>query len=197
MRPTPVRRGTPCRAERPTAPAWMACAISRPSMRPPDAMTGSGTAAAIPRTRSSVGIIAASNGPANVPRWAPASLPCATIASTPASASSRASSTVVAVPMMKISSAFNRAIAPADGIPKVKLKAAGRASITASNCWSNGSGREFGKFGWWQSQRRVDFGEQVEHRRWIDRTIGFAAAGEKIDREWPAGQRADSGDGLR
>jgi hypothetical protein len=43
----------------------------------------------------------------------------------------------------------------------------------------------------------MNFGEQVQHCRWIHRTIGFTAAGKEIDREWPITQGADPCDRLR
>src|SRR5216683_1615282 len=140
-----VRNAVPSCAA--AAPRVSAAVIARPSMIPPEAITGTRTAAAIPATRSSIGTIATSKGAANVPRCAPASAPCATTASTPASASMRPSRTVVAVPRMAAPLALTRAIASLPGMPKVKLKMAGRAASTASSCASNGSGGTAGTVG--------------------------------------------------
>ncbi len=129
------------------APACIADTISWPSIKPPVAITGMLTAAAVARTRSSVGTIDDSNESKNVPRCAPASKPCATTASTPACSNWRASSTVVAVPTMAMPRALRRAIASRSGMPKVKLKIGGRASSTASSCAGNGSGAGVGATG--------------------------------------------------
>jgi hypothetical protein len=102
-------------------------------MIPPEAITGMRTARTICGTNAMVPIIAASNATANVPRWAPASLPCATTASTPAASSATASSTVVAVPTMNIPAALAAASASLDGIPKVKLKIAAPPPSAASS----------------------------------------------------------------
>jgi uncharacterized membrane protein YgcG len=105
---------------------------------PPDAMTGSATLAKMSRTSVATGIIESSNGAAKLPRWAPASAPWAKIASTPACAKRRASSTVVAVPLTAMPRFLSAAICSDDGTPNVKLKTGGRSSSTTANCSSNG-----------------------------------------------------------
>jgi hypothetical protein len=49
--------------------------------------------------------------------------------------------------MAGIARSFNRSVESADGIPKVKLKIAGRASSTASNWVGNGAGEYEGSVG--------------------------------------------------
>jgi hypothetical protein len=95
-----VRKAVPSCA--PLAPSTRAAAIPRPSMRPPLATTGRLTASTTWGTSAIVPTIAASKGPAKVPRCPPASLPCVTMMSTPAASSSFASCAVVAVPASNI-----------------------------------------------------------------------------------------------
>jgi hypothetical protein len=83
-----------------------------------------------------VPIIAFSKSVAKVPRCAPASLPCATMASTPLRSSAMASSTVVAVPMRYIPRAFTVDTASVVSNPKVKLNAAAPVSSAAPS-WSS------------------------------------------------------------
>ena len=90
----------------PLAPSAAAATIPRPSIIPPDAITGTETASAICGTSAIVPTRLSSSAAMKVPRWAPASLPCATIASAPACSSARASDTVVAVPISLIPRSF-------------------------------------------------------------------------------------------
>ena len=85
-------------SDTPWAPSASAAAIPRPSMMPPDATTGmpGPTASAICGTSDIVPPPRAAPPP-KVPRWPPASLPCAITASAPASTARRASSTVVTI----------------------------------------------------------------------------------------------------
>src|SRR5206468_75391 len=83
---------------------------------------GTATASTTWGTRAIVPTIAPSKSPANVPRWPPASLPCVTMASTPAFSSARASSTVVAVPIRNIPRSFTASRALSGSTPNVKLK---------------------------------------------------------------------------
>ena len=53
-----------------------------------------------------------------VARWPPASVPCAMIASTPRSSSSRASATIVALDRMKIPADFRTRMTSGSGRPK-------------------------------------------------------------------------------
>jgi len=92
----------------------------------------------VPLHCTAIGKVLLAHGAAKLPRWAPASAPWATIASTPACARRRASSTVVAVPLTAMPRFFSIAICSDDGMPNVKLKTGGRSSSTTANCSSKG-----------------------------------------------------------
>ena len=102
----------------PAAPRAKAAAIPRPSAMPPAATTGTstasttcGTSAMVPGWESTVSV-------RNMPRWPPASYPCAITASHPRAASQRASATVVAELSTLQPSAFTRSSRRGSGSPK-------------------------------------------------------------------------------
>ena len=165
-------------------------------MMPPAATTGTATASTTCGTSAIVPTSAASNGPANVPRWPPASLPCATTTSTPAASSRRASSTVVAVPRILIPRSFSAASAEGPGMPKVKLKTGGRASRTASSCAGNGSATGPGGTGAGSPRLRVIGGQHLHQGGRVGARRVLDAAGEQVDVEGPVGPPPDRGDGL-
>ena len=72
--------------------------------------------------------------PVNVPRWPPASVPCAMIASTPRCSSVRASATVVALEMMKMPASLMACTTSSGGKPKWKLTISGLARISIARC---------------------------------------------------------------
>ena len=119
------------------APSASAAAMPRPSAIPPAAMTGARTASATCGTSATVPIKDASADRRKEGRWPPASAPVATMASTPAASSARASSTVVAVPMVRMPCDRQRSRIAGGGTPKMKLTIGGRASISAAACSSN------------------------------------------------------------
>jgi len=107
-----------------TAPIWTAAAPSanaaampRPSPMPPDAITGTLTASAICGTSANVPICMARSFVRNMPRWPPASTPCAITASQPRSSRKRASATVVADAMIWQPAALMRLTSAASGKP--------------------------------------------------------------------------------
>ena len=114
-----VRKTVPiCTA---AAPSANAAAMPRPSMMPPDAITGTVTASATCGTSAMVPTRIAAGSPMKLPRCPPASLPWAITASTPARSSATASATVVAVPSTRMPRALAAATLSAGGRPKVTL----------------------------------------------------------------------------
>jgi len=72
--------------------------------------------------------------PLNVPRWPPASAPCAMMASAPQASNVRASATVVALEMMKIPALLIACTISGAGKPKWKLTISGFARSSMPKC---------------------------------------------------------------
>ena len=99
---------------------------------PPQAITGTFTASTTCGTNAKVPGCSAILSVRNMPRWPPASAPCAITASTPRASSQRASSTVVADAITFEPQPFTRARSCGAGSPKWKLTTAGRNGCSAS-----------------------------------------------------------------
>ena len=150
-------RDTPC------APRASTAAMPRPSMMPPDAITGTsgptasttcGTSASVPTSAGAAGPPAAPTP--NVPRWPPASAPCVITAVAPRSTARRASSTVVTsgsrcAPAARVASATG---AGSSNVPITVTPAPSAASTSdAGGSAAAGSGGSSGK----PSSRRNGF----------------------------------------
>ena len=96
----------------------MAAATPLASAMPPAAITGTFTARTICGNNANVPTCVLRSADKNMPRWPPASRPCAMIASTPCASSQRASSTVVAEEKIFAPERLTRASKSADGRPK-------------------------------------------------------------------------------
>src|SRR5258705_529821 len=96
----------------------------RPRPVPPAAIPGIRAPSAICGTSAMVPMPAASRLSrfTHVDRWPPASLPCATTASTPASATTRASSTGATMAMTLMPRSWHRRARPAPGSPRPMLQ---------------------------------------------------------------------------
>ncbi|KEH12425.1 hypothetical protein GY15_20855 [Delftia sp. 670] len=99
------------------APRPSAAAMPSPSMMPPAAITGRAVLRASTRTRAKVPIMRSCAG-SNVPRCPPASTPWATMASTPACSTWRASSSDVALARVTTPAARSASMKPCSGSPK-------------------------------------------------------------------------------
>src|SRR3954469_10221351 len=89
------------------APSASTAAIPAPSMIPPAATTGTPTSRTMSRVRASVPVSASYGSPSQVPRWPPASPPCAMMKSTPSDSSIFASAILVALPPIRMPAAWN------------------------------------------------------------------------------------------
>ena len=97
--------------------------MPRASVTPPAAITGSFTASTICGTSAKVPACVAMSSVSsvrNMPRWPPASLPCAMTASTPRASSQRASAAVVAELRTRAPAALTRLTRPGSGRPEVE-----------------------------------------------------------------------------
>src|ERR1700692_1167693 len=102
----------------PAAPSANAAAIPRPSAMPPAAMTGTFTASTICGTSAKVPGCSAILSVRNMPRWPPASAPCAMMTSAPFSSSQIASLTMVADDITMQPAALTRRTIAGSGRPK-------------------------------------------------------------------------------
>ena len=117
------------------APNKRAAAIPRASATPPEATTGRLTASLIAGTSENSPIIFVSASPAlKAPLCPPASMPCATITSAPASSAKTASLTVVAFANHLIFFAFREATKSLGYKPMIDDTTPGPASRNASHC---------------------------------------------------------------
>ena len=118
----------------PLAPSMKAAATWRPSDTPPAAITGTRTASTICGSRAKRPACWPMSTPVKVPRWPPASVPWAMIASTPRRSNSLASATVVALQIVKIPAVLMASITSVPGRPKWKLTICGLARRTMARC---------------------------------------------------------------
>jgi hypothetical protein len=98
----------------------------------PAAMTGTLTASTICGTSAKVPAWVLISSLKKMPRWPPASYPCAMMASTPRASSQRASAAVVAELMITQPASLTRVTKASSGRPKWKLTTSGLSSSTAS-----------------------------------------------------------------
>ena len=117
----------------PAAPSAKAAAMPRASVTAPAAMTGTLTASTTCGTSANVPAWVAMSSLKKMPRWPPASLPCAITTSTPRASSQRASAAVVAELITRKCPALSRCKSPASGNPKWKLTTSGFVSSTTSH----------------------------------------------------------------
>ena len=120
------------------APSLSIAAMSLPSISPPEAITGTGTAFERARDQLAYRHHRLLERLEERAAMRTSLLALAHDVVDASAASAFASSTVVAVPDVKIPALRIRASASAVGMPNVKLNTAGRASITAANWSSNG-----------------------------------------------------------
>jgi hypothetical protein len=100
---------------------------------PPAAITGTRTASTTCGTRLIVPTLPSSAPVSSqLERCPPASEPCATIASTPAASSTRASATVVAIAITWMPAAWQRAVRSRPGSPSPTLNTGTRSSTITS-----------------------------------------------------------------
>ena len=154
-------------------------------MMPPEAITGTATSRHISRTSVASGTIESANGPANVPRCAPASAPCATIASDarllqPARFFNRGRSAD-----NEDAALFSAANCAADGMPKVKLKSGRSLLQHGLQLLLKRIARQWGQERRGQTELGVRFGHDFEHRLRVDDRFAGIAPGKQIDAEWP------------
>ena len=105
-----------------TAPRSSAAAMPAPSIIPPAAMIGSPASRSNNRVSAKVLSASSCEAGSKIPRWPPASMPCATIASMPAFLIASASSRLVAVAMRQIPRVRSADNGSAEGNPKWKLR---------------------------------------------------------------------------